>query len=84
MPTNNFRILKVRYGNRVERCKYYANATSSNDLEKWVRETFGITNNTIFRLRGEDGVVFILAPMVKPSELEIWSLQISSFQQNSS
>ncbi|CAF4721020.1 unnamed protein product [Rotaria sp. Silwood2] len=75
VPSNNFRILKVRYGNRVERCKYCANATSSNDLEKWVRETFGITNNTIFRLRGEDGVVFILAPIDFEND-EIFRLEI--------
>jgi hypothetical protein len=59
----------------VKRCKYRANVTSSKDLEKWVRQTFGIRNNTIFRLRGENGVVFILSPIDFEND-EIFRLEI--------
>jgi hypothetical protein len=74
VPTN-YSILKVRHGNRVERCKYCATMASSNDLEKWVKDTFGITNNRKFRLRGEDGIVFILTPMDFETD-EIFRLEI--------
>lgn len=51
------------YGHRLEIFTYYVGQTSSDDLEKALRRTFGIETKKNFHLRFEDGSVFVLAPI---------------------
>ena len=73
--SGHFRILRVRYQGRVAICKYVPSASTSQDLENWLRKTFDIDKETKFRLRGEDLIEFVLAPFDFENP-EIYDLEI--------